>query len=114
VRRRARNPARRPTRGAIARRWLAVVALAVVAFLYYRPLQTYLETRDEVARRAAEVEALQRQREALEQRLAARASTASLLREARRLGYVKPGEKLYIVKGIPEWRRAQAARSRDR
>jgi hypothetical protein len=26
-------------------------------------------------------------------------------REARRLGYVKPGERLFIVKGIGAWRR---------
>ena len=27
-----------------------------------------------------------------------------LVREARRLGLVKPGEQLYIVRGIPAWR----------
>jgi hypothetical protein len=27
------------------------------------------------------------------------------MREARRLGYVAPGERLYIVKGIKSWRR---------
>jgi hypothetical protein len=26
-------------------------------------------------------------------------------REARRLGYVVPGERLFIVKGIQSWRR---------
>ena len=25
------------------------------------------------------------------------------------MAYVKPGEQLYVVKGIPEWRRARAA-----
>ena len=28
-------------------------------------------------------------------------------REARRIGYVLPGEQLFVVKGIPAWRRAQ-------
>ena len=26
------------------------------------------------------------------------------------MGYVKPGEQLFIVKGIPQWRRARAER----
>ena len=33
---------------------------------------------------------------------------ATLVRGARRLGLVKPGEHLFIVQGIPEWRRANA------
>ncbi len=98
---------RRPTR---LGRWLAVTALAVVAFLYYRPLTGYFETRDAVARREAEVAALRRERAELNRRLAAQTSPEALMREARRLGYVKPGEHLYVVKGIPAWR---LARERD-
>ena len=33
-------------------------------------------------------------------------------REARRIGFVKPGERLFIVKGIVEWRRARRATMR--
>lgn len=102
---------RRPPRTALFRRWLAVVVLGLVAFLYYRPLTTYLETRGEMARASAEVRALEAKKRGLEQRLAAQTSTETLLREARRLAYVKPGERLFIVKGIPQWRRA-AARGR--
>ena len=36
----------------------------------------------------------------------------ALAREARRLGYVKPGERLFIVKGIDAWRRAQALKAK--
>jgi cell division protein FtsB len=99
---------RRPSRTALVRRWLAVGVLGLVAFLYYRPLTTYLETRGEMARASAEVRALEAQKRTLEQRLAAQTSTETLVREARRLAYVKPGERLFIVKGIPEWRRARA------
>ena len=35
---------------------------------------------------------------------------ATLVRGARRLGLVKPGEHLFIVQGIPEWRRAHSQR----
>jgi len=34
-------------------------------------------------------------------------SEAAVAREARRIGYVKPGEQLFIVKGIAAWRAAK-------
>ena len=44
----------------------------------------------------------------LERRLRERATDAELIREARELGYVLPGERLFIVKGITGWQRARA------
>ena len=79
----------------------------VVAFLYYHPLRSYLETRRELRARSAEVELLAARKRQLEHRLAVQTSDAALLREARRLGYVESGERLFIVKGIPAWRRAR-------
>jgi hypothetical protein len=38
----------------------------------------------------------------------------ALAREARRLNLVRPGEKLFIVKGVSDWRRVQAARDATR
>jgi hypothetical protein len=32
----------------------------------------------------------------------------ALLQEARRLGYVRPGEQLFVVHGIKQWLRAHA------
>ena len=43
---------------------------------------------------------LQQEKARLEQRLGASTSLATLAREARALGYVRPGEHLFIVKGI--------------
>jgi len=94
-----------------ARKWIALCVLALVGFLYYRPLTSYLEARDRVAARSAEVEALQAKRRALERRLRERATDAELIQEARQLGYVRPGERLFIVKGIRAW---QLARARER
>ena len=105
----ARRKGKRPPRAALARRWLVVAVLGIVGYLYYHPLVTYLEARGEVAAQVAEVRALERERQALERRLAAQTSNRVLLAEARRLGYVQPGERLFIVKGIPEWRRAHNA-----
>ena len=102
---------RRPPRRALLRRWLAVVVVAFVAYLYWQPLTSYLERRGEVAREADHVAALKAEKRALERRLALQRSDAVLVREARRLGYVRPGERLFIVKGVAEWRRAHERRS---
>ncbi|HZC31483.1 MAG TPA: septum formation initiator family protein [Gaiellaceae bacterium] len=87
------------------RRWLAVGALVLVALLYYRPLHAYLSARGQLAARKAVVHRLERQKAGLELRLNASTSVATLAREARALGYVKPGEHLFIVKGIEQWRK---------
>jgi len=100
----SRKPRGRPTRSSLALRWLAVAALALVALLYYRPVQTYLDRRAVVADRRASVEVLEAQRQALERRHRYVRGEPAVAREARRLGYVKPGERLFIVKGIPAWR----------
>ena len=101
-----RRPAGGRSRSRRLRRSLALAAVALVAFLYYRPLQSYLETRAALVEREAEVRALVERKRSLERRLTAQASAATLVREARRLGYVKPGERLFIVKGIDAWRHA--------
>jgi cell division protein FtsB len=89
---------------------LVVGVLALIGFLYYSPLTSYLDTRSDVESRRAEVSQLTAERAELERRLARSTSIAALRREARRIGYVRPGERLFIVKGIPAWKRAQAAR----
>ena len=102
---------RRPPRSALLRRWLALGAVVLFGYLYWQPLTTYLDRRAEVQQASATVAALEQDEQALERQLALQRSDAVLVREARRLGFVRPGERLYIVKGIAEWRRAQAARS---
>jgi cell division protein FtsB len=98
---------RRPRRGVLVRRWLGVGALCLIGLLYYRPLHTYVDTRDTLARRSAQVKSLRDERRQLERRLAAASGDAALVRDARRLGLVKPGERLFIVKGTEAWQRAQ-------
>jgi cell division protein FtsB len=86
-------------------RWLVLGVALFIGFLYYRPLSSYLETRQELERRAAEVRELKDERLALARRLAGAEDAAAVERHARRLGLVRPGEKLFIVKGIHAWRR---------
>ena len=88
---------------------LPVAVLGVMGFLYYHPLASYLETRSELGARQAQVVALRAEKVRLERRLARTTSDAALAREARRIGYVKPGERLFIVKGISAWQRQHRA-----
>jgi cell division protein FtsB len=86
------------------KRVLAIAALAVVALLYWKPLRTYEHTRTVLQRRQAEVARLRKQQHQLQHRLATVGTGDELTREARRLGLVKPGEQLFIVRGIAAWR----------
>ena len=108
VRKPRSKPRRRPPRTTLLLRWLAVGGVLLVALLYYRPLKTYLAKRHEVAQRQAEVAALRATHRALERRVAGADAAAALTRQARRLGFVKPGERLFIVKGIAAWERARS------
>ena len=74
-------------------------------YLYYRPISSYVETKRDLAAREAEVAALRQVKAGLEQRLVDFTSLEAAEREARRIGYVRPGEQLFVVKGIPDWRR---------
>jgi len=91
------------------RRWLAVAALVLVALLYYRPLKAYVDAQGQLSRHRAVVRRLEAQKATLEQRLGSSTSLDTLAREARALGFVKPGERLYIVKGIEQWRKRERA-----
>ena len=84
----------------LVRRWLGVGALCLVGLLYYRPLHTYVDTRHTLVERSGQVQNLRAEKRQLERKLADTASDSALVREARRLGLVKPGERLFIVKGI--------------
>jgi cell division protein FtsB len=109
-----RQPARagtrgsRPARTTLLLRWCIVGVLLFVAFLYYQPLSSYFQTRAALNERAAQVERLRAERVRLQRRLADSETTTALAREARRLRLVRPGERIFIVKGIEEWRRGQA------
>ncbi len=86
---------------------LLIAGIALTAFLYYRPVQAYMRTSTTLTERKAEVRRLKHERGELQRRLALDESGATLVREARRLGLVRPDEELYIVKGIDAWRRAR-------
>jgi cell division protein FtsB len=91
-------PRLRPTRV------LAIVGIVLLGFLYWRPLHTYLRTKHELQVRHAQIASLRAEQATLERKIAAAGTSAELVREARRIGLVKPGEKLFVVRGIAAWR----------
>ena len=104
---------RRPAAPRVGRRrlrllWGAAI-VAVTVFLYYRPISSYLETRNDLAVRQAEVNMLRQARTTLRLRLANSTSVEATEREARRLGFVRPGEQLFVVRGVSAWRRAHGS-----
>jgi cell division protein FtsB len=109
----AARSSRRPPLVALARRWAVVAIVVLIGYAYYHPLRTWLETRHELTSRRAEVSQLVGQKRELRQRLQFSASSDALAREARRLGYIRPGEHLFIVKGIQAWRKAHTTIAGD-
>jgi cell division protein FtsB len=104
----ARKRASRPPRTTLLLRWCIIGVLLFVGFLYYQPLSSYFQTRAALNDRAAEVQRLRSERVRLQRRLADSETTTALAREARRMRLVRPGERIFIVKGVEQWRRAQA------
>lgn len=84
---------------------LPLLVLGAVGFLYVRPISSYLETRHQLQERRAEVASLRAERARLETRLQRETSEAGLARQARKIGYVRPGEHLFIVEGTDAWAR---------
>jgi cell division protein FtsB len=85
-------------------RLLALGALGLVAILYWKPIHSYQHTHAVLARREADVGRLEAQQRQLKARIATVGTGQDLVREARRLGFVKHGEQLFIVRGIAAWR----------
>ena len=86
-------------------RLLALGALVSIGLLYWSPLHTYERTAAALHAREAQVSALTAESHELQAQITAVGSGEGLVREARRLGFVKPGEQLFIVRGIASWRK---------
>ena len=89
-------------------RWDRVGRLALlfvfigVAALYIGPSISYFQTRGESARRHHDISVLKKENADLKKRKAALSSSRAVENEARRQGMVKPGERAYVVKGLPD------------
>jgi cell division protein FtsB len=83
-------------------RYGLLVVLVGLMFLYVNPARSWLHTRHEAAQRKAAVQRLEHERDVLLARRRALGDPQALETDARRLGMVKPGERAYVVRGLPQ------------
>jgi cell division protein FtsB len=81
-----------------------LIVLVMILGLYIGPARSYFATRSQAAEKRAAVAQLQRENARLKARAQALKDPAALEREARRMGMVRPGERAYVVKGLPKGR----------
>ena len=93
---------RRVSRSQLVLRWAGALVLLAIAVAYVQPVRAYRDAKAEVAQREAELRELERERATLAARLEVARTDAFAEREARKLGLVRPGERLFIVTGLPE------------
>lgn len=82
-------------------RYGLLIVLVGMLVLYVNPLRNYVSTLQESKQRQAEVSALEREHSALEARKRALGNPDVVEAEARRLGMVRPGERPFVVRGLP-------------
>lgn len=96
----------RPTPAAIRwdrlSRYGLLIVFAGLLILYVNPLRSYVGTVQESKQRQSQVQALEREQAALEARKRALVNPDVIEAEARRLGMVRPGERPFVVRGLPQ------------
>jgi cell division protein FtsB len=75
---------------------------ALVLYLYIGPAARWVSTYRQAKEKRAEVAALQAENRSLRAKRRALKAPGSLERQARSLGMVKAGEKLYVVHGLSD------------
>ena len=85
-------------------RYALLIVFAGLLFLYVNPARSYVNTLRESHHRAAQVRALEREHSALKARERALVNPHTVEAEARRLGMVRPGERAFVVRGLPRGR----------
>jgi cell division protein FtsB len=84
----------------LGRTSLCLVLLGV-SLLYLGPLHSWYTTWQDSKARHAHLASLQSENKRLKARRAELRDPKALEREARRLGMVRPGERAYIIDGLP-------------
>lgn len=83
-------------------RWALLGVLVLIVYLYVGPTRTWIATYAEAREKREQVAELRDRNAELRKRHRELQKTATLEREARRLGMVRAGERAYVVKGLPE------------
>ena len=79
-------------------RWALICVFAFVLYLYIGPARTWVTTYAEAKRKREEVAEVRAQNERLRARKRELERQGALELEARRLGMVKAGERLYVIR----------------
>jgi cell division protein FtsB len=79
-----------------------LLLLGVVLLLYVNPAISYVKTWQAANGKRSEVKRLQADNQRLRARKAALGRPATLEHEARALGMVRPGERAYLLRGLPD------------
>lgn len=77
-----------------------LVVFAVVAGLYVQQALAYFSVRGQADQQQAIVQRLQRQNAQLEREQRSLQNPATIQRDARVLGMVRPGERPYVITGL--------------
>jgi cell division protein FtsB len=104
----------RPARSTLVLRWVGTFVLVAIAVGYVHPIRAYRDARAEVEGQRLEVARLEHGNADLNRRLKRVGTAGFVEREARRLGLVRPGERLFIVTGIDGWRKDQRAQTAEK
>jgi cell division protein FtsB len=78
-----------------------LLLLLLVALAYIGPARSLLSTWHESNAKQTQLHQLQREHDALVRRASELRDPRTVQTEARRLGMVKPGERSYVVRGLP-------------
>ena len=78
-------------------RWALICVFAFVLYLYIGPARTWVTTYAEAKRKRDDVASLRAQNERLRERKRQLRREGAIELEARKLGMVKAGEKLYVI-----------------
>jgi cell division protein FtsB len=79
-----------------------LLLFGVVLLLYVNPAINYVKTWQAADSKRSEVDRLQAENKRLRARKAALKQPATLEHEARALGMVRPGERAYVLRGLPK------------
>lgn len=80
---------------------MVILVFVGVGFLYMHPLMSIWSTRQDAQKRRVEVVRLSQEQKQLRHRITALRGDKALESEARRLGMVRPGERAYVITGLP-------------
>jgi cell division protein FtsB len=80
-------------------RWALIGVFAFVLVLYVGPAARWVSTYRQAKQKRTEVAALKAENRSLRNQQASLEGASSLERQARRLGMVRAGEKLYVIAG---------------